>query len=345
MRKSALIPIVLAAAVAGAALLGLGAAVALGGKAKAVQGANGTIYVVERGLNTATAFDAATGQVVGGPIAVGVRPIGVTAPRGTGKVYTSDETSNQMSVVDKGTFTVVGTIPMGLKPHHLMASRDGKRVYVGEFGQNTVGVIDTATDTHIASWAASPDLAARTHAVWVPAHGHAVYATNEVTNDIAMIDTKHGTLLWNMPIGARPSEILVRGDGKTAYVSVRNENRLKVVDLETRTITGSVFIGVEPDTLSLTNDGRTLVVGLRGVPATAALLDTQTLEVRFVDLPGHTTTGHQWLSANGKFAFMAVESPGAIAVIDIEAGQLVREYPYPGGGPLPHGVFYEPQQP
>jgi YVTN family beta-propeller protein len=341
MRTRALLPVAFAATVAAAALLGLTGAVALAGKARAVRGADGTLYVVERGLNTAAAFDAATGQVVGGPISIGVRPIGVVAPRGTGKVYTADETSGRMSVIDKATFTVVGTIPMGLKPHHVMASADGRRVYVGEYGQNTVGVIDTATDTRIASWQASPSPAARTHAVWITARGRALYATNEITDDIAKIDTKDGTLLWNMPIGARPSEILVRPDGKTAYVSVRNENRLKVVDLETRTITGSVFIGVEPDTLSLTEDGHTLVVGLRGVPATAALLDTRTLAVRFVDLPAHTTTGHQWLSANGKYAFMAVESPGAIAVIDIAAGMLVREIPYPGG-PLPHGVYFEP---
>jgi YVTN family beta-propeller protein len=342
MRKPALLPVTLVAAVALAAVLGLTGAVALAGKAKAVGGAEGTLYVVERGLNTAAALDAATGQVVGGPIAVGVRPIGVTAPRGTGKVYSSDETSNRMSVIDKATFTVVKTIPMGLKPHHLMASADGKRIYVGEYGQNTVGVIDTATDTRIASWEASKNTAARTHAVWISAHGRALYATNEVTNDIAKIDTKDGTLLWNLPIGARPSEILVRPDGKTAYVSVRNENRLKVVDLETRTIVASVHIGVEPDTLSLTDDAKTLVVGLRGVPATAALFDTRTHEVRFVDLPGHTTTGHQWLSPNGKLAFMAVESPGAIAVIDVESGTFLREYPYPGG-PLPHGVYFEPE--
>lgn len=339
MRKPALL---LVAAVAAAALLALSGAVALAGKAKALHGADGTVYVVERGLNTAAAFDAATGQVVAGPIPTGVRPIGVSAPRGTGKVYTADESSNRMSVIDKATFTVVKTIPMGLKPHHLMASADGDRLYVGEYGQNTVGVIDTATDTRIASWQASRNPAARTHAIWVSARGRALYATNEVTNDIAKLDTKDGTLLWNLPIGARPSEILVRPDGKTAYVSVRNENRLKVVDLETRTITGSVFIGVEPDSLSLTDDAKTLVVGLRGVPATAALLDTRTLDVRFVDLPGHTTTGHQWLSANGRYAFMAVESPGAIAVIDIEAGTLVRQFPYPGG-PLPHGVYFEPE--
>lgn len=47
-------------------------------------------------------------------------------------------------------------------------------------------------------------------------------------------------------------------------------------------------------------------------------------------MPGHTTTGHQWLSAKGKFTFMAVESPGALALIDNRAGTLVDEYPYLG---------------
>jgi hypothetical protein len=58
-------------------------------------------------------------------------------------------------------------------------------------------------------------------------------------------------------------------------------------------------------------------------------------------MPTHTTTGHQWLSANGKLTFMAVESPGAVAVIDNGDGRLVGEYPYPGG-PRVHGVFFRP---
>jgi hypothetical protein len=102
----------------------------------------------------------------------------------------------------------------------------------------------------------------------------------------------------------------------------------------------------QPDTLSLTNDGKTLVVGLRTSPtgkARAALIDTATLTTRYVEMPTHTTTGHQWLSANGKFTFIAVESPGAVAVIDNAAGSVVDEYPYPGGGSRPHGVFYQPQ--
>jgi hypothetical protein len=104
-------------------------------------------------------------------------------------------------------------------------------------------------------------------------------------------------------------------------------------------------IGVMPDTLQLTNDGKTLVVTLRGTPAQISLLDTETFAVQIVNVPGHSTTGHHWLSANGKYTFVAVESPGGLAVVDNESGAVVADYPYPNppGGSRPHGVFYEPQ--
>lgn len=339
MRESALLRVGLAAA----ALVGLLAATAAtvsGARPLALKRAQGTVWVVERGLNTATAFDAATGTAIK-TWATGVRPIGVTAPRETGKVYTADERSNQMTVISKQTLEIVKTIPMGVWPHHVMASPNGKRIYVGEFGSNQVGVVDTETDTRIAGFAASLNEAARTHAVWITDDGKTLYATNEVTNDIAKIDARTGQLLWNLPIGNRPSEILVTEDGKAAYVTVRNEDKVKVVDLTTNpaTIVAETFIGTQPDTMQLTKTG-TLVVGLRGMPARMALMDTATLTVRWVDLPGHTTTGHQWLSAGDRFTFIAVETPGAIAVVDNEKGELVREFPYPGG-PLPHGVFFD----
>lgn len=339
MRTPALVRVALATA-AVIALLGVTAAAVSGARPLALKRAKGTVWVVERGLNTVTAFDAATGTAIK-TWPTGVRPIGVTVPRGTGKVYTADERSNQMTVISKETLEIVTTIPMGVWPHHIMAGPNGKHVYVGEFGSNRIGVVDTAIDTRIAGFEASKDPAARTHAVWITADGKSLYATNEVTNDIAKLDARTGELLWNLPIGNRPSEILVTDDGMTAYVTVRNEDTVKVVDLGTDpgTIVAERFIGVQPDTMQLTKTG-TLVVGLRGSPARMALMDTATLTVRWVDLPGHTTTGHQWLSAGDRFTFIAVETPGAVSVVDNEKAELVREFPYPGG-PLPHGVFFD----
>lgn len=327
-------------------LAALNATVPGSAAASRLAGEYGTVWVTNRTLNNVTAFDAGTGAVVA-TVGVGNSPIGVVAPLFKGKVYTSDEGSNQVSVISRASRSRLTVIPVGPRPHHMMASTLGDRVYVAEFGSNTVGVIDTASDTKVATWAASPNTAARTHAVWPSRDGRRLYATNEVTNDIAAIDTSTGQLLWNLAVGDRPSEILVTPDGRTAYVSVRNEGKVKEVDLSGARLTGrEANVGVQPDTLTLTPDQKTLVVALRDTPeAKVSLVTTQTpqLQVTTVSVPG-TTTGHQGLSLTGRYTYVATEGAGAdagVGVIDNTAAGLVAHYPYPGGG-RPHGVFYDP---
>jgi hypothetical protein len=128
-------------------------------------------------------------------------------------------------------------------------------------------------------------------------------------------------------------------------VSVRRENKVKELDLgaDCPTLTGrEAVVGTMPDTLRLTNDGSTLVVTLRGTPAQITFMDTESFATRIVTIPGHTTTGHHWLSADGKYTFVAVESPGGLAMVDNRTGQVVCDdtYPNPPGGARPHGVFY-----
>jgi len=66
-----------------------------------------------------------------------------------------------------------------------------------------------------------------------------------------------------------------------------------------------------------------------------------------VTFTGYSISGHEWLSANGKYTFIALESaatirPGGTGVVDNDSGDVMTVWTYPGG-PGPHGVFYEPQ--
>jgi YVTN family beta-propeller protein len=314
----------------------------------------GTIWVTERtsGSSTVAAIDAATGESLG-ITPVGNLPIGITAPVGTNKVYSSDEGADQVSVIDRTTVTVLAAIPMGAgsKPHHLMASRNGRYVYVALFGTNTVGVIDTRADEKVASLVVSFHADAKTHAVWITPNGRYLYATNERPSNptqgtFSKFDIAGGTLIWEHVVGTRPSEVLV--DNDVAYVSVRNENLIKAYDVGGAAPhqIGQAEANVMPDTLSLTNDKRTLIVGLRGTPARMAFIDTEgfmgtvTVIPHYVALPG-ATTGHQWLSSNGHLTYIALERPGQIGVIDNQRHTVVTTYPYPNGMTLPHGVYFE----
>jgi DNA-binding beta-propeller fold protein YncE len=320
-----------------------------------IPGASGTVFVTERQLGSVAAYDAASGEVLW-TAGVGAAPIGVVQPHGTDKVYTSDEGPDQMSVLDRRTGAWLATIPMGPDPHHLNATQNGELVYVAEFGHNKIGVVDTAVDERVAELVASPLADARTHAVWITRDGKDLYATNSRSNrdlpgDVAKLDARTGERLCNTIVGKDPSEVLATPDGLVGYVSVRRENKVKELDLggECPVLTGrEAVVGTMPDTLRLTNDGQTLIVTLRGSPAQITLLDTHSFAVQIVTIDGHSTTGHHWLSANGRYTFVAVESgtrPAGLAVVDNENGAVISDYAYPNppGGTRTHGVFYAPE--
>ena len=79
-----------------------------------------------------------------GPIGVAVTPDGKHA-------YVTNIDSNNVSVIDTATNTVVATVPVGNNPCGVAVTPDGKHVYVTNDGSNTVSVIDTATNTVVAT--------------------------------------------------------------------------------------------------------------------------------------------------------------------------------------------------
>ena len=309
---------------------------------------SGTVWVTNRAHNDVTAFDGRTGAAIV-TIPVGTNPIDIVGPRNTRKVYVSNEDSNTVSVISKESLSVLGEVSMPTrsgKPHHLVQSPDGKFVYVAEFGSHRVAVIDTATDIVVREYDAGAN-GAKTHAVGVSPDGRTLYAVNSGANEIVALDASTGDRRWSLNVGQNPSEIVVTPAGIIGYVSIRGENSIKVLDLQAGAVVGDARVGPEPDTMQLTNDGRTLVVALRGTPAYVALVDTNDYtSVRWTQLDG-TTTGHQWLSADGAHTFVAVEGARAgIGVIDNQTGETVAMHSYPvargAATPArPHGVFHD----
>jgi YVTN family beta-propeller protein len=60
--------------------------------------------------------------------------------------YITNETSNNVSVIDTKTNKVTVTIPVGTGPFGVAVSPDRTKVYVANEGSNTVSVVDTATN-------------------------------------------------------------------------------------------------------------------------------------------------------------------------------------------------------
>jgi YVTN family beta-propeller protein len=325
----------------------------LGGGGQGWPGSRGTVWVTNQTLNTVAAYDARTGILLH-TAAVGAKPIGVVAPPGTHKVYVSNEGDDTISVIDERT-GATSTIKVGDGPHHLVAGKGGRLVAFGEFNTNTVGLIDTRSNSY-RHFVASASPGAKTHAVWIGRGSRTLYAVNSEADTFTALDAATGRPHWfDVPVGDQPSEVLVTPDGRTAYISIRGEDKVGVFDLTGRSPrkVAEVAVGDQPDTLQLTPDGRTLLVALRGtfaspsgVAARVDLIDTRRSRLRSVLIAGATTTGHQWLSADGRRTFVAIEGaagsapPPGVAVIDNRKAKVVATWAYPGGG-RPHGVYFE----
>jgi DNA-binding beta-propeller fold protein YncE len=101
------------------------------------------VWVVNRDTNDVVAYHAHTGEVAA-QIPVEQSANSVTSPRGSAKVYVSNEAANTISVIAKGTVkATLALVTPESQPHHLSASPDGKFVDVAEFGSNRVAVLDT----------------------------------------------------------------------------------------------------------------------------------------------------------------------------------------------------------
>jgi YVTN family beta-propeller protein len=65
--------------------------------------------------------------------------------------YIANSGSNNVSVIDSSTNTVVATVTVGNSPHGVAVTPDNTHVYVTNDGSDTVSVIDTSTNTVVAT--------------------------------------------------------------------------------------------------------------------------------------------------------------------------------------------------
>jgi hypothetical protein len=167
-----------------------------------------------------------------------------------------------------------------------------------------------------------------------------LYAINSIGNRLVALDARTGVIQWSMPTGDNPSELHISRDGRTGYLSVRNLDEIDVIDLVERTVVRKIPVGDQPDTVQIATDESFLVVALRATPAEVDVIDLRTLSVSRVVFTGVRITGHNWLSANGRYTFVSLDDPGGVGVIDHRTNSVVATWPYPGGGSV-HGMFYD----
>lgn len=269
-------------------------------------------------------------------------------PSSRDRVYTADQNSNTVSVINPATNTLIGQIRLGnqrpelLSPlykgqinvHGMGFSPDHKTLVVVSNGSNSVTFIDTATNkvkgtTYIGR---SP------HEGFFTADGKEVWVVVRGEDYISVIDPNTYKETRRIQTDLGPGMVMFPSDGKLAFVVSSFTPKVDVVDVKTHTIIKRIDV-VSPFSpfLQLTPDQGEIWMTHKDV-GKVTRINTKTLKVDGVMDIGFITNHLSFAKVHGKvFAYVTVGGENAVKVYTTDKSpKLVATIPT---GALPHGIW------
>jgi YVTN family beta-propeller protein len=265
------------------------------------------------------------------------------------RVYTADQTSNTVSVIDPAENKLVGVIKLGdpvpgaLSPlykgqllvHGLGYSPDSKTLAVVSIASNSVTLIDTATNkvkgvVYVGRAPHEPFFTPNGRELWVVVRGE---------NYVSVIDPARMKETRRIEVANGPGMTMFGPDGKYAFVCSSFTPELAVIDVASHKILKrlpqvspfSPNIAVSPENdeawITLKDTGKVQIYSAKPPFDQKTVLDTGpiTNHVNFAN------------NRNGKFAYVTIGGANEVKVFRRGATpELVATIPV---GELPHGIW------
>ena len=265
------------------------------------------------------------------------------------RVYTADQTSNTVSVIDPATNQFLGSIHLGddvpaaLSPlyhgqllvHGLGFSPDHKTLDVISIGSNSVTLIDTQTNLVKGTIyvGRSP------HEGFFRPDGKELWVAVRGENYISVIDPVKMKEVRRIETANGPAMVLFRPDGKYAFVPSSFTPEMDVIDTATYKVIARVpqvspfspNLAVDQDEVwfTLKDSGKTQVVSAKPPFKTLATLETGPIS-------NHVTFTN---NAAGRFAYVSVGGTDQVLAYRRESGAAPRLIATIKTGDLPHGIW------
>jgi YVTN family beta-propeller protein len=264
------------------------------------------------------------------------------------RVYTADQFSNTVSVVDPSSNTLLGVIRLGdpspnnfsplykgqVLVHGMGFSPDHRTIAVVSIGSNSVAFIDTATNEvkHITYVGRAP------HEAFFTPDGNEVWVTVRGENYVDVLDGKTFKEKTRIITPDGPGMQIFSPDGKYGYVCSSFNPETDVVSVATHSIVARVKqaspfcpnIAATPDGsqvwFTLKDTGKTEVFD--GKPPFTVLKVLETGPIT-----NHVNIVH---NANGTFAYVTIGGLNEVKVFRTNDFSHVATIPV---GALPHGIW------
>ena len=269
--------------------------------------------------------------------------------QGGDRVYTADQASNTVSVIDPATNKLLGVIRLGddvpaaLSPlyrgellvHGLGFSPDHKTLDVISIGSNSVTLIDTQTN----KIKGKVYVGRSPHEGFFRPDGRELWVTVRGENYISVIDPVQMKEIRRIETANGPGMVLFRPDGRYAFVPSSFTPECDVIDTASYQVIARIpqsspfspNLAVDQDEVwfTLKDTGRTQIISAAPPFATTATLDTG-------PITNHVTFVR---NKNGSFAYVTVGGKNEVLVYRRGPGIAPVQVATIKSGDLPHGIW------
>jgi YVTN family beta-propeller protein len=276
-----------------------------------------------------------------------------SAPLPSGELaYVTNEDSQELTVIDTRTDSVVAVIPVGTRPRGVRLAPDGKTVFVALSGspkcpptmpdeeceklttdksKDGVAVVDVATRrvTRVLPGGSDPETFDISH------DGSTLFVSNEDAHTASIVDVPSGEIRSTVAVGKEPEGVRLQPDGSTVWVTGETDHNLTLVDARTGKVVGTIAVGKRPRDLGFTPDGSRAYVTSE-IDGTVWVIDVPARKaINVIQLPKDSKPMGVVVSPDAKRVYVANGRGGTVSVIDAATNAVTSTIPV---GQRPWGI-------
>lgn len=285
------------------------------------------------------------------PALPGAPPIGPAD-----RVYTADQTSNTVTLIDPSTRTVLGTLPLGdqrlsgdLGPqylkdvdvHGLGFSRDGRYLDIVSVTTNTVTVVRTADNTIVSQ----TYVGRASHEGFFAPDSKTVWVADRALAQVDIVDALHGGVVGHVATGDGPSKVLFSPDGSYAYVNHIRSATIDLVKVSSRKVVRRItgLADAFSSDIALSPDGTELWAAHKKV-GKVSVLDLSAGRVSSVLQTGPDTNHPAFVTTpRAGFVYLTVGGENTTKIYRRNPGAAPTQVgAVPASGVEPHGIWPSP---
>lgn len=286
-------------------------------------GVTGTLLVGNKGENTLSFIDLASGRELGRaetgrmPHEIAVSPDGAQAA-------VVAYGARSIDIFDLRTRARVRTIDLSPNegPHGIAWLPDGRIVATTERSQS-VAIVDTRNNDAVTSIATGQQ---GTHMVAVSPDGRRAFTANIGSGTVSVLDLETGSKLRDIAVGGRPEGIALTPDGRTLWVGDLEGARVQAYDAASFERLAEVRTGAVPIRVLASPDGRWIVTSNLGSGSLTVIGARTRAVAREIEVSGAQAAGQVTIlfSPDGRRLYAAETGRNQVAEIDLASGRVLR---------------------